>query len=164
MALTTYTSYAEIRAVLGVSETEVPDSVLSLSIYDFRATLELEDVYVDLPSDFATVSALPSKSANQQRFLDLTKLYVPYAIAKELLMSLPMFSVKQLTDGRAGFRRQDDVHKEMKDNIEQALLALKYRLGAIYMVLYPSKVTTLSNATQLLVRSTGLSKDPVTGV
>jgi len=163
MALTTYTTYAEVRAILGVSSTELPDTVLSLSIYGMHATLVLEDVYVDLPTDFATVSALPSPSANQQRFIDLTKLYVPYAIAKELLTSLPMFTVKQLTDGRAGFQRQDDVQLEMRDNIDQALLSMKYRLAAIYTTLYPTKITPIENKITTLTKAAGLGTDPVTG-
>lgn len=162
MAITTYTSYAEIRAVLGVSSTELTDAQLALPIYDLHSTLVLEDVYVDLPADFATVSALPSKSANQQRFLDLTKLYVPYAIANELVKSLPMSTVKQLTDGRAGFMRQDDVQKEMQDNIDQTLLAVKYRLSAIYATLFPSKVVKVSNIATALTKASTLGKDPVT--
>jgi hypothetical protein len=163
MALTTYTSYDEIRAILGVSATELPDSILSLSIYDMHTVLALEDIYIDLPYDFSVVSALPTKSANQQRFLDLTKLYAPYAIAKELLTSLPMFSVKQLTDGRAGFMRQDDVQQQLKENIDGALLSLKYRLGAIYTTLYPTKITVVGNNKLTLTKISVLGTDPVTG-
>lgn len=163
MALLDYTSYAEVRAVLGVSTTELPDATLALSLYSMHATLALEDIHESLPTDYTTVSALPSKTAPQQRFVDLVKLYVPYRVAKELLTSLPMFSVKQLSDGRAEFERQADVFADVKDGVDSAISSLKYRLAAVYSALYPANSVTVAAPTLTMVLSTGLATNPVTG-
>lgn len=163
MALTDYTTYAEVRAVLGVSTTELPDSILALSIYAMQATLALEDVYVDIPTDYATISALPSKTVPQQRFVDLVKLYVPYRVAKELLTSLPMFSVKQLSDGRAEFQRQADVFADVRDGVDAAISSLRYRLAAAYKSLFPLNGVTVTAPTLTVTLATGLATNPVTG-
>lgn len=164
MSLLTYTTYAEVRSVLGVSSTELTDETLAQSIYAMQATLGLEDIHADIPANFATVSALPSKTAQQQRFLDLVKLYVPYQTAKTLLVSLPLFAVKQLSDGRAEFQRQAEVFADLKDGIDSAVMSLKYRLAATFTALYPSTPATTSTTTVLQVISTGLAVDPVTGI
>ena len=163
MALTTYTSYAEVRAVLGVSSTELPDTTLALPMYGLLATLALEDIHVDLPTSFSTVSALPSKTTNEQRFVDLVQLYVPYTIAKNLLTSLPMFGVKQLSDGRAEFQRQADVFDDVRDGVDAALSSLRYRLAAVFSVLNPTLDVSLTIPTVATVVATGLNLDPVTG-
>lgn len=162
MALTTYTTYPEVRAVLGVSSTELPDSVLSLGIYGTMADLGLEDVHADIPASFSTVSALPSPTTQQQRFVDLVKLYVPYLLAKELLTSLPMFAVKQLSDGRAEFQRQADIYDDLKDGIDSALLSLRFRLAAAYNTLYPDAGIATGRATFNITVASGLATDPVT--
>lgn len=163
MSLTTYTNAETVRAVLGVSSTELTDATLALPIYGTQAELGLEDVHTSLPSDFATVSALPVKTTNQQRFVDLVQLYVPYVIAKGLLTSLPMFSVKSLSDGRAEFQRQADVYDDLKDGIDAALSSLRYRLAAVYAVLYPTNSVVSTTPTLSMLVSTGLATDPVTG-
>jgi len=42
--LTEYISYAEVRAVLGVSPKEIPDSVIGLDVYEQQFLLDMEDV------------------------------------------------------------------------------------------------------------------------
>lgn len=163
MSLLTYTTYAEVRSVLGVSSTELPDETLALSIYGMQATLGLEDIHPDIPANFSTVSALPSKTVQQQRFLDLVKLYVPYQTAKTLLVSLPLFAVKQLSDGRAEFQRQAEVFEDLKDGVDAALNSLRYRLAATFTGLYPSSPATTATPVHTLLVSTGLAVDPVTG-
>lgn len=164
MTLSTYTTPQEIRAVLGVSSTELTDATLALPMYGTLATLGLEDIHVNLPDDFSTVSALPSKTAQQQRFVDLVKLYVPYKVSKELLVSLPMFSVKQLSDGRAEFQRQADIFDDLKDGVDAALSSLRYRLAATYQALYPANSTTTATRLFTQTLATGVAVDPVTGV
>ena len=164
MALTPYTTPQEVRAVLGVSRTELPDEVLDLGIYATSLALALEDLSENIPANFASVSALPSPSAQQRRFVDLVKLYTPYALAKELLVSLPLFAVSQLTDGRAEFQRQDFALQDLKDGIAATLSSLRYRLIATYSGLYPLEVVASATVAEpAIAYSTGLSVDPVTG-
>lgn len=164
MALSDYTTPQEIRAVLGVSRTELTDETLALSIYATMATLALEDISVNLPTNFSSVSALPSPTTQQRRFLDLVKLFVPYQIAKELLVSLPLFAVSQLSDGRAEFQRNALQLEDIKDGVDATLLSLRYRLVATYSSLYPSESVASATITQPSITvSTGLAVNPVTG-
>jgi hypothetical protein len=162
MPLTDYCTYSEVRATLGVSTTELTDATLSSTMYVTLVTLALEDVHTNIPTEFAAVSALSSgsRTAQQARFYDLVKLYAPYALAKELLVSLPLFSVQRLTDGKAEFQRQSDIFQDTKDGIDSALVALRYRLAAAYETLHAGSINTRTRLITSL--SAGLATDPVT--
>lgn len=163
MALTTYTTYDEVRATLGVSKTELADTVLSLTQWDLLVTLGLEDVNLGIPTLYDTVAALPtiSRSTSEQRFYDLTRLYACYELAFNLLVSLPLFSVKSLTDGRAEFDRQNDVHKDVRDGVTATRDIIRLKLSAAYVVLAPSE-TAYASVTFARTLSVGLGVDPVT--
>lgn len=163
MALTTYTTYDEVRATLGVSKTELADSVLSLTQWDMLVTLGLEDVNLGIPTLYATVAALPtiSRSTAEQRFYDLTRLYACYELALNLLVSLPMFSVKSLTDGRAEFGRQNDAHSDVRDGVTATHSIIRMKLSAYYVALTPG-ATAYSAVSFDRTLSTGLGIDPVT--
>lgn len=131
-------------------------------MYVTLITLALEDIHVNIPTEFVAVSALSSgsRTAIQTRFYDLVKLYAPYALAKELLVSLPLFSVQRLTDGKAEFQRQSDVFKDTRDEILAALQALRYRLMATYETMYPG--TTKARVNLVMSLTAPLATDPVT--
>ena len=44
-----------------VSVTEIPDATLALTLFDNLVSLELEDISLDLATDYATVNAIVSK-------------------------------------------------------------------------------------------------------
>lgn len=164
MALTDYTSYAEVRAVLGVSATELPDTVLALTQYALVAVLELEDVNLGIPALYTTVAAIssnPSKTATQQRFYDLVRLFVAYAVAQNLLTSLPLFSVKQLTDGKSEFQRQANIFEEVRAGVEGLYTALKTRLSTVYVLLEPTAVVYSSESFDYTT-AIGIAVNPMT--
>lgn len=163
MALTDYTTYAEVRAVLGVSTTELPDTVLAQPQHAIMLTLDLEDINTGIPALYTTVSALPevSRSADQQRFYDLARLTAAYAIARNLLTSLPLFSVSRLTDGRAEFERQKDIFEDVRKAVNAMYDKLRLKLSAIFVVLTPSQ-PVYASVTQVFTAATGLATDPVT--
>jgi hypothetical protein len=164
MALLTYTTYAEIRATLGVSATELPDTTLALSTYGVWAQLALEDISLTLPTDYDTTVLLPVKTPDEQRFIDLVRLYVSYSTAERLLTSLPLFSVKTLTDGRASFTRETDPYKSVREGVLATLRDLRKRLAAAYAALFPAAVIVLvPDPAPTLVLASGLATDPVTG-
>ena len=164
MTLTDYCTTSEVRATLGVSSTELPDPILSSAMYVTLITLSLEDIHLNIPTEFVAVSALPSisRTAIQTRFYDLVKLYAPYALAKELLVSLPLFSVQRLTDGKAEFQRQSDVFEDIKDGVESTLTALKYRLAAAYATMYPASGVVTTRTRFSTTVASQLAVDPVT--
>ncbi len=162
--LSDYTDYQEVRAVLGLTTTELPDSILSLPMYETLLVLRLEDLNTDLPTTYAEVLALPSesRSATQARFFDLTRLFSAYATAKELLTSLPMLGVQRLTDGRAEFTRQNEQWQDIVDGVDATYSALRQRLTAAYNALVPS-AEVLSAVVGITTSAVGMT-DPVTGV
>ena len=160
--LATYTTPETVRAVLGVSKTELTDATLNLGIYLTMVEHNLDDVSEGIVAEFAIVSAIPegTRTAQQKKFFELVQLYAPYSLAKELLVSLPLFSVKSLTDGKAEFQRQDNVFEDVKDGVDAALTSLKYRLLAAYQTLTGATPTTRPTFSTIV--SSPLGTDPVT--
>ena len=152
----------DVRAVLGVSITEIPDSVLALTMFDNLVSLELEDISLTLATDYTTVNAIVSKTAADTRFLKVVTLYTTYLYANMCLEQLPLFAVQTLTDGRASFTRQSDPYESVKIGIAGMLSSLKARLLSAYGVLYPSTTLPVVTGTFTSTLSTGLAVDPVT--
>lgn len=152
----------DVRAVLGVSITEIPDATLALTMFDNLVSLELEDISTDLAADYATVNAIVSKTAADTRFLKIVTLYSTYLYAKLCLQQLPLFAVQSLTDGRASFTRQADPYESVRVGINGMLASLKARLLSAYGVLYPSTTLPTAAVTFTSTLSTGLAVDPVT--
>jgi hypothetical protein len=155
---------AEVRAVLGVSETELPDSVIALGHYDLQVVLDLEQVNEGIPDLYTTVSALPtiSRTATQQRFYDLVHLFCTYSRAKDLLAALPMFSVQRLSDGRAEFSRQTDSYVDVSAGVQGMYERLRIKLTGLYTTLVTADAP-YADITFDYAASVGLAVNPVTG-
>jgi hypothetical protein len=74
MHLLDYTTYADVRAILGVSSTELPDQTLSLNLYSDQAELMLSDIYETLPDLFATIKANPTPTTTEAKLEKLVSL------------------------------------------------------------------------------------------
>lgn len=133
--LTIYTTYNDIRAVLGVSTDELADDTLALQLYDDALRADFDDVSVDLLDTFQTVSALSPLTPAQERFLQYTRLFATFSVARQLLTSLPLFSPKVIGDGKAVMERHADPFRETvkavnagydrwKDRLDKALAAV----------------------------------------
>ncbi len=126
--LTDYTTYNDIRAALGVSTTDLPDAALSLNLYKLNLTQEFEAIDLTLESTYASVKADLTPTAAESRFLAACDLFATYAVAKQLTASLPMFSLKQLTDGKAQGTRFDNPYKDAIEDILDQYDTAKARL------------------------------------
>lgn len=162
MPLITYTTSNEIRAALGVSTTELPDSTVTLSMYDTVADMAVDDVSPKLEGLFEATVAVVTPTSTQQKFIDVTKLYVTYAVAKHMLTSLPLFSVKSLTDGKAEFQRQSDIFEDVRDGVDAMLAGLRGRLETLMQILDPT-ITPTPAVTPVFTVASELATDPVTG-
>jgi hypothetical protein len=163
MPLTTYTTYAEVRSALGVSATEVNDTVLAQEQW---ATLLDEDLYAvaeGLPAYFAVVTAIDpgSRTTRQTRFLNMARLFAATAAAKNMLASLPLFSVTRLADGRAEFERANDAYKDVRDSVLGLYASLKAKLAALYAELNPGSPVFAETAVTM-VANIPLGIDPIT--
>ena len=152
----------EVRAVLGVSITEIPDTTLALAMFDNLVSLELEDISLTITDDYTTVIAVVTPSATETRFLKLITLYTTYLYASNCLQQLTLFAVQTLTDGRASFTRQTDPYESVKEGVAGMLASLKARLLAAYAALFPTVVLPVTAGTFPSVVSTSILVDPVT--
>lgn len=162
MALTVFTSYADIRAALGVGIAEIPDAVISLPLYDNSLGVELDKLGLTLAADFVTTKALAVKTADQDRFLRSVQLFATYAVARQLTGALPLFSPKEIHDGKASMVRYaaspyDATIKAIKEGFET------YK--AVAIAAYALLNTTTSPSTKLrpYLSVVAPSYDPVTG-
>lgn len=163
MPLLTYTTPAQVRAALGVSSTELPDAVLTLSMYDTMADDALDSVHEDAQVAFDSLSLLGLPTKEQSKFLSAAKLYVAYYLAKQLLGSLPLFSVKQLTDGKAEFARQTDIFADVRDGVDSMIGNLRSKLLSSLAVVDPGAPIPATVVAVMSV-STGLGVNPITGI
>src|SRR4051812_45297778 len=110
MPLTPFTTNEQVRSVLGVSEDELIDETLNLPIYELNLRYELGEVSGSLAADFVTIAALDETTwtDKQKGFVDAVKLFSPYAVSVQLETSLPLFSPKEITDGKASLVRYTD--------------------------------------------------------
>lgn len=155
--LTTYTTYDDIRAVLGVTTDELSDATLALQLYDDGLKADFEDVSLNLLTTFATVSAAtPPLTAEQGRFLERMRLFATFSVAQQLLTSLPLFSPKTIGDGKAVMERHADPLRETvkrvtsgyerwRGKLEQALAAVGTATTATTPRVYFSVVSPVSD-------------------
>lgn len=121
MLLTDYTTYGDVRAVLGVTEDDLEDTTLSLDVYVFGLEQELDDM---VPSPIVKYAAITAVDASQRteaqaRFYRAMRVFCTYATAKLLLTSLPMFGAKEHSDGKASSSRFSlDPYRETIKRIE----------------------------------------------
>lgn len=104
--ITDFTTFAEIRGVLGVAVDELADATLQLPMYELALLADLEDIGVTLGADYDTVAAeAEPRTALRQALYDAVRLFAPYAVAIQLASSLPLFAPKTITDGKASVSR-----------------------------------------------------------
>ena len=150
--LTDYTTFAEVRAALGVSDDEVGDDVLGLAMYGSHLGTELDDLTLEfgLTDDIETTyeglkAILPGDLTKPQtRALETVSLFATYAVARHLGTSLPMMAPKSLGDGKALMARfSDSPYKTTLANVEAQYEKVKVSLGAALAALSSTTATTL---------------------
>lgn len=124
MSLTSYTTYADIRAILGVTEEELTDSDLALENYLFELESLLLGVGANLISDYtAAASAVveATETTVQKAMYRAVRQYASAEVSLSVGYSLPMRAQKAITDGKAGLSRFTD--SPFRDTV-QNLVAL----------------------------------------
>jgi hypothetical protein len=163
MALLDYTSYDQIRSALGMNNVEIPDSVLSLEMYSSNLSVELDDLDLSIQTTFETVDAIlpASRTRDQQRFLDTTKLLATYTVAKQYGISMPMSGPKSISDSKTEISRfNDSPYKETVKAIKTQCELYKQRTLAALAALTSATVTSTRKKVMLV---SAPSTDPVTG-
>jgi hypothetical protein len=153
---------SSVRAVLGVSSKELPDSVLTNPIYATRLREDLRDMHVQLIADFARANALPQPSDDEERFLELAASYGAYHVANQCLAALPMFSPLTIKDEKAELTRNVDSFKQLRVDVPAVMSLLKTRLLKAYAAVNVDAPAP-NPTTRTFAASVGLATDPVTG-
>lgn len=119
--ITDYTTYAEVRSALGVPVDELADPTLALNMYALALDAALKRISAALPADYQAIKIKTeeTRTAPESDVLNAVQLFAVYQVATELT-GLPLFSPKQVTDGKAGFSRYAD--SPYKEAAKQARL------------------------------------------
>ena len=162
--LTEYVNSSDIRAVLGVSPEELEDATLALPLYETFLVLSLDDVETTLAAAYLVVSAIvfASRTATQKRFHDVCRLFCAYAVARQLLTSLPYFAEWKMQDGRAAKERVKDPYQLTREGVEAGFAALSLRLSQAYSDMTGGTIAARTRTRVTLSRGVGLALDPVT--
>lgn len=163
MDILDYTSYDEVRALLGVSSDELEDGTLALPVYATNLEAELRDIKVSLPTDYQSIHALTTRSAEQQWFYDIARFYAAHVVARQLCTSLPLFSPREISDGKANVVRfAQNPFQTTIDRIDDQYNVARRRLESAYAAL-PSASTATTTARRVFFSSASGATDPVTG-
>jgi hypothetical protein len=159
MALTDYTSYAEVRAILGVNDLEVADTLLALPFYSEIINAELTDINDTLPSLYAAAVIEPTPTVFQSKLVSYTRLFSTYATAKTLTTSLPLFSPRAIEDGKARLERFNNPYKEVIDAVGREYDRWRLRL----IDLLADLEGTVESTAVFGFTTVPLEIDPITG-
>jgi hypothetical protein len=162
MTILDYTSYDQVRAVLGVSSDEVTDTELALPVWEMTLNEKFSDISSLIATNYSTIAALSSGSRTpvQVKFFETVKLYATYLIAQDLLVALPMFGFQSITDGKASQQRFDR-WEDIKTGIEKNVNVLKGKVRLTLAALDAS-YSAPAAVSRVFMASTGLAVDPVT--
>ncbi len=158
MALTDFTEYDEVRAILGVSAREIEDKVLALKIYERELQFLLAEIAPTLETTYLALANASTRTTPEQKFVDIVQVFSAYAVSKSLLTSLPLFAPRRIQDGRAEQERVQDPFPTLRDDISMAYSAMLERLnGALGSVgLVPANTTS-----RAYFSTSSLTVDPV---
>lgn len=160
MLITDFASYEEVRSTLGVTEEELSDATLGLGMYEDVLMSDLEDVALDLPATYATTLAIVTPTDAQARFLRHARAFARYSIARHLTITLPVFSPREVGDGKAVMSRVADPFRETVKAINGEYEKARTRLVAAFEALGSAAEVTTPRVYFSVVSPVS---DPITG-
>ena len=159
--VTDYTSYAEIRAVIGVDALELPDATLGLQTFAtalYRTLLSITNSSGNtLVALFDAIDPFDMDMSEEILYYTI-KEYATYVVADACCSGLSMFALKSDSDGKATQSRfaSEATFKDVVKNIQQRLAsltgALDQMLGGTTAYAIPG-LTRVSPATDVVTGS-----------
>jgi len=164
MALTDLTTTASIRAVLGVSEKEIKDVVLTNPVYVTRLNEEIYSLHSGLMAAYVTArDVTPPRAANQQRLFDLVQLYCAYFVANICAGgAIDMFAPVTIKDARSELTRAADPYSQLRADLAASMPLIRNQLLAVYALINTSYTKPVKTV-RTLVLGVPLGTDPVIG-
>lgn len=127
--VTDYTSYAEIRAVIGVDALELPDATLGLQTFAtalYRTLLSITNSSGEtLVALFDAIDPFDMDMSEEILYYTI-KEYATYVVADACCSGLSMFALKSDSDGKATQSRfsSEATFKDVVKNVQQRLASL----------------------------------------
>lgn len=155
MSLQLYTTFADIRSILGVTTEELPDSDLELESYLFGLQNGLDSIGSTLEAEYITASSAVSagtETSAQKLLYRATRMYATAEVSLAVAYSLPMRAQKSITDGKAGLSRfTDSPFRDTLENLKGLVASAKSALeaaftGASAKTVIPSFMSVVSPA------------------
>ena len=129
ITVTDYTSYAEIRAVIGVDALELPDATLGLQTFAtalYRTLLSITNSSGEtLVALFDAIDPFDMDISEEILYYTI-KEYATYVVADACCSGLSMFALKSDSDGKATQSRfsSEATFKDVVKNVQQRLASL----------------------------------------
>ena len=160
MALTAYTSYADVRAALGVSQKDLSDETLGLPYYEDSLVEGLDSVHSSLIPAFDESTATDPQTPAQSRLTRSFRVLATLITARAAIPALRMAAPQQVTDGKAAFTRFNDPLAELSRALDE-----KYNQARVRAEEALAQLTTSNSSTVPRVWFSAVTpgSDPVTG-
>lgn len=132
MTILDYTTYEDVRAALGVSDEELEDETLALTVYSSGLAEDLFDVATSLVQTYETIRDKDEadRTEKESRVYSLTRLFATYSVARQVGTALPMFSPKSMSDGKASMSRfSGEPYKDVLKGISEQYELFRGRLN-----------------------------------
>ena len=110
MLITTYVSYAEVRAAIGIATQELSDTQLGLDMYgeflyqelsSISGTLAPDVIERDLAGQYTYLKALEAPTENQELLKSYIRLFALYVVAMNVADTLSLIAPKTISDGKS---------------------------------------------------------------
>ena len=162
--LTDYTSYAQIRATLSVTDDELQDSNLELPFIYSKLLDNLEELSVDMQAVYEGLYAQPPEdlSANEEKFIRRMGVYATYQVAVQLLDSLPLLAVQTEQDARASYERFEKPFERVDASVRATFAVAKKKLIEAFNTIATTPIA-VNTASRVYTSAVVPSYDPVTG-
>lgn len=154
--LTEYTTPESVRALLGVTDRELPDTVLYREVYLFALRAELREIDPDLMAGYAT--AVSGTSDADRLLVETVRLFSAHAVAVKVAGVLSQVSPRTIGEGKALLVRHSagDLEKVVAEVRAEYVRARKL-LQTVYTG------TTVVSEQRPLMAVSNAGYDPVTG-
>lgn len=162
MNLDPFTSPDEVRAVLGVSSEELEDATINLGVFGMALSDELAELSPNLTTLFLAIGDKTlGRTATDDKLWRRVRMFATYATAKAVASGLPMFGVKDLTDGKAGFSRfADSPYRAAYERVLERYAV--FRKHVLDVLVELNEVSDAGTVTPSLLVGAGPATDRVT--
>mgnify|MGYP001369088291 CR=1 FL=1 len=160
MPLNDYTECSSVRAALGLTVTELPDTVVEDNLYFFALKDELRNISSTLITDYAAALELDTTAA--ETLTETVQLFSTYCVAIRCAEVMANMAPKSLTDGKAGFiRHSDKIPLKTIEDVRGRYLTYRRKVQEVHAE-YGGTTAAATPIPTFMAVST-LDTDPVTG-